>query len=141
MTPAAPGLNLADFEAILARTDPAALLVPTRILRRVIKQDRAVGGLGLRVPHSKCYVIGRDALLRIADRDELGVPAAHELPETLILLRQPDAGRLRARSAAAVLLIAWRFLFHARVHVALAERRFSGPRLWLNCWFSCFITC
>jgi hypothetical protein len=119
-------LAAADLEQLLFQTDPAALLVPPRILRRVIKQDRGIGGVGLQVPHRKSYVIARDALFSIADRDELGVAAGRELPATLLLLPQPDLPRLQLEPAEATLLKYWRLLFHAQVHVALDERRRSG---------------
>src|SRR5437868_5324061 len=115
MTVAAPSLTLIDLEAILVRTDPAVLLVRPRILRRVIKQYRGLSGLGLKVPHYKTCVIGRDELLRFADREQLGIPAGRELPETVILMTQPDEGTLRSRSAASILLVSWRLLFHSRV--------------------------
>ena len=115
-------MSLADLEGIFAQTDPAVLLVPPRILRRVIKQDRGFGGLGMQVPHYKSYVIRRDALLCIADRAELGVPPDRDVSETVILLPQPDAARLRSLSPETILRRCWRFLFHARVHLALEAR-------------------
>ena len=123
MTVAAPGLSLAELEAILTRTDPAVVLVRPRILRRVIKQHHGLGGLGLKVPHYKTCVLGRDALLQIADRDALGIQPGRELPATVILLTQPDARSLRSRSAERILLGSWRLLFHARVHAALDSRK------------------
>jgi hypothetical protein len=96
MTAAAAGLDRDGLAAVLSETDPAAVLVPPRILRRVIKQACALTGPGLQVPHRKCFVTGRDRLLRMVDRDELGVPPARELPETLLLLAEMDASRLAA---------------------------------------------
>jgi hypothetical protein len=122
---AAPELNLADLDAILRRTDPAVLLVPPRILRRVIKQDRRIEGLGLQVPHRKSYLIARDSLLRITDRDDLGLPPNRELPAELVLLPQPALNRL-ARGRDRTLTEYWRLLFHARIHQALAARRAEG---------------
>jgi hypothetical protein len=127
MTAAAPGLDLAGLTAVLARTDPAALLVPPRILRRVIKQDCGLTGFGFQVPHYKTYVIGRDALLRIADRGELGIPPDRDLPETVILLQRPDAKALGKHAASDILLKAWRLLFHARVHIMLGDRKLDEP--------------
>src|SRR5262249_12501761 len=95
----APGLTPGDLERALTRADPAALLVPPRILRCAITQARGLGGRGLQVPHRKSYVIDRDALLRIAGRDELGVPPGRELPPTLLLFPLPDPHRLAARPA------------------------------------------
>jgi len=90
-TPAAqPPIDLALLEQVLLAADPAVCLVPSRILRRVIKADRRLVGLGLRVPHVKSYVISRDALLKLATRGELGVPPGRDLPETVVLLVRPE---------------------------------------------------
>ena len=61
------GLTVAELESALREADASVLLVPPRILRRVIKQDRQVPGPGLRVPHRKTYVVGRQPLLKIAE--------------------------------------------------------------------------
>src|SRR5262245_22614369 len=50
-------LELAELSQQLRSTDPAALLVPPWLLRRVIKEERKVLGLGLRIPHRRCFVI------------------------------------------------------------------------------------
>ena len=65
----------------MCAADPAALLIRSRILRRVIKQDRRLTGFGLRVPHRKSYTIGREPLLEIVDRAELGLAEDAALPE------------------------------------------------------------
>ncbi|HEY7426462.1 MAG TPA: hypothetical protein VH682_19670, partial [Gemmataceae bacterium] len=114
--------TVADLQRLLTRAEPAALLVPPRILRRVIKRDRELTGPGLQVPHRKSYVIDRDRLLRIADRGELGVDPGRELPPTLLLFPLPDSQRLLKRDREARLLKYWRLLFHARIHLALQAR-------------------
>jgi hypothetical protein len=65
------GISVAELERLLTAADPAVLLIPPRILRRVIRRDAGLPGFGLRVPHRKSYLIDRDKLLRIADRREL----------------------------------------------------------------------
>jgi hypothetical protein len=119
-------LTSAELDDLLRRTDPQALLVPPRILRRVIKKDRGLAGLGLQVPHRKSYVIRRDTLLRIADRDELGVAGDQVLPEILLLLPQPDAAKLAQRGPGRTLVKYWRLLFHARVHRVLDQLLAAG---------------
>src|SRR5579871_4491151 len=116
-------LTRVELQRLLTQADPATLLVPPRILRRVIKKDRDLTGPGLQVPHRKSYVIDRERLLQIADRDELGVESNHDLPATVLLLPRPDRERLAERDRGEILLKYWRLLFHARVHVALQERR------------------
>src|SRR6266853_93170 len=105
-------MMVADLERALIAADPAALLVPPRILRRVIKKDAGLTGPGLQVPHRKSYVIRRDALLAIADRTDLGLNPDRELPETVLLFPAPDPRKLRALPPEATLLKYWRLLFH-----------------------------
>jgi hypothetical protein len=117
--PGAPHLDNAGLQRLLTAVEPAALIVPPRLLCRVIKQHRQVPGLSLLVPHRKSYVIGRDELLRIVTRDELSLAPEHELPATVFLLAGLGPRALAARPRPAVLLHFWRLLFHARVHAAL----------------------
>ncbi|HEY5311302.1 MAG TPA: hypothetical protein VIK18_02240, partial [Pirellulales bacterium] len=120
------GVSLAELEAAMRRVDPQALLVPGRILRRVIKQDRQVAGPGLRVPHRKIYLVARDRLWEIVDPSELGLAADARLPERLILIARPEAEVLATMVRARALLKYWRLLFHARVHAALDDRVAAG---------------
>ena len=124
MTAAPPDvLTVAELQRLLTQVEPAALLVPPRILRRVIKKDRELTGPGLQVPHRQSYIVSRERLLQIAAEDELGLEPGRELPPTLILLPQPDRQRLAERDRARALLRYWRLLFHARVHLALQQAR------------------
>jgi hypothetical protein len=120
-TEASPFIGIAELQEILSVADPAALLVSPRVLRRVIKQDRGIAGIGLQVPHRKTYVIGRDALLALADREELGVSAARELPETLVLLGCPYSWLL-SHTRSQALVRYWRLLFHARIDHRLGQQ-------------------
>jgi hypothetical protein len=126
MTAAPAGLDRDRLEAVLSSTDPSAVLVPPRILRRVIKQACALTGPGLQVPHRKSFVIDRDALLRTVNRHELGIPPGRELPETLLLLAEMDPARLAALRPDEALRKYWRLLFHARVHAEFARLRADG---------------
>jgi hypothetical protein len=118
----------AELQRRLQGADGSVLLVPPRILRRVIKQHGKLTAIGLQVPHRKSYVIDRAALLEIADRVELGVEADRELPETVILLSSPSPERIASLGTSEVMLRYWRLLFHARVHRVL-EPRVSADRL------------
>jgi hypothetical protein len=121
-----PGLSLADLELLLRRADPAAVLVRSRILRRVIKRDCRLGGLGLQVPHPHSYAIPRDKLLKITDYEELGLSLDVRLPDTVLLLVAPDTVELSRRTRAETLTRYWRMLFHVRIHAVLDERCASG---------------
>jgi hypothetical protein len=130
-------LDLLELQRILLDVDPGALLVPPRVLRRIIKRDRRLPGFGLQVPHRKTYVIRRDALLQLVERADLQLLLPCDLPETVILLARPDAERLAAQPAGAVLVKYWRLLFHARVHQALdrlqGEGKLSDPEVARRC--------
>jgi hypothetical protein len=128
MTIAAPPLTVAELEGMLRAANPGAVLLPPRRLRRVIKEDRNLGGLGLQVPHRHSYTIGRDRLLGFVPRDELGVPPEPHLPATLLLLPRPDSDDLARKPRGALLRRYWRLLFHARIHAVL-ERQLAEGRL------------
>jgi hypothetical protein len=102
------------IDADLARV--AAVLLEDRVVRRVIKQHRELPGIGLQVPHARCYALPRADLERLVDRDELAAdPGA--LPDDVVIF-----GGSRPALAAgdpAELSRAWRAIFHARVHQAL----------------------
>ena len=78
MTAVPDSLTLETLREMLGAIDPAALLVEPRILRRVIRLDRRLAGLGLFVPHRKSYTIERDRLLAFVDRAELELPPGAE---------------------------------------------------------------
>lgn len=118
-------LTLADLEAAVRSVEPAARLVPPRLLRRVIRTHASLRGFGFRVPHGKTYIISSKELLEIADRDELGLPN-ERLPETVILLERPAAEDLEDKPRGELLLQYWELLFHACVHCQL-ERALVVP--------------
>ena len=121
-------LTRAALEAAIRSVEGRAFLVWPRVLRRVIREDRQFGGLTMRLPHRKSYIIGREALLEIVEPDELGLDSGHELPERVILLPQPSETSLAETPGGAVLLSYWRLVFHARIHLEL-EERFRAGRL------------
>jgi hypothetical protein len=112
-----------ELERILERADPRVVVTSPRILRRVIKRDQELGGFGLQVPHPRNYVLDRDALLDIVDRDELRLPPGRELPDVVILLARPETSELRSLPRDVILVRYWRLLFHARVHAAIHVAR------------------
>jgi len=120
-------LSVQQLRQLIQQAEPSALLIEPRILRRVIKQDRRMGGFGLYVPHHHVYTIQRDRLLVIADRTELELSPADDLPRKVLLLARPtDGDPWEDAPADELLRIYWRLLFHGRVHYELEERRASG---------------
>jgi hypothetical protein len=118
-------MELQALERALLATEARPLLVDARLVRRVIKRHRRLPGVGLQVPHARCYVLRRDALLEIVDRRELG-PAAADLPDDVILLPRPDADELAQTPTAELLRGCWRYAFHARVHLEIERRAAAG---------------
>ncbi len=117
-----PVLSLDAIETLVSQAEPRSLFVEPRILRRVIIQDRRIPGLGIRVPHSKVYTIDRERLLIVADRSELGLSPAEELPRRMILLARPTDDEEFARLTSAERLHAfWRLTFHGRVHAEVEQ--------------------
>jgi hypothetical protein len=123
-------IGLPELESALGSVEPAARLVPPRLLRRVVRLHASLPGLGFRVPHSKTYVIPQKALWEIADRSEIGFGPAEDLPEDVILLERPSGEILEQRPRGEILLYYWELLFHARVHeefhALLKQRRFGA---------------
>jgi hypothetical protein len=118
-------VDLLSVEERLARAPAAPVLVDPRLLRRIIKRDRAVPGIGLEVPHARCYAMRRDALLAIVSAAELGRGAAG-LANEVILLPRPTVAELRREAPEAVLTRLWRAAFHAAVHLEIERRVAAG---------------
>src|SRR4051812_18378293 len=118
-------LTAAELRRAVQQADPTALLVPPRILRRVIRQDRSVGGM--RVPHRRLYLVERTRLPATATRDEMGLPGGAELPAEVLLLPLPDEGELARLPRGEVLLRYSRLLFHGAAHRAFAALKLDEP--------------
>jgi hypothetical protein len=117
-------LPVSSLEMIIRDAAPDALLVDSRLIRRVIRLDRRLPGMGLRVPHVKTYIIERARLLALVDRKELE-PVTELPPVTILLGRPPEKVDLNGGSFEDLLWQYWRLLFHARVHLEI-ENRFSN---------------
>ena len=115
--------SFSAWEATVRAAEPAVLFIEPRILRRVIKQDRRLTGIGFQVPHAHVYTIERERLLVIAERPELDLSPAAELPRSVILLSRAELdGAVSSLTTDEALHWYWRQLFHARVHIALEEQ-------------------
>jgi hypothetical protein len=119
-------LSLAELSRRLREVEPAAFLVPPRIVRRVIKFDGDLSGPGLKVPHRKSYVVDRKRLLEVVEPGELGLAQDVVLPPRLILIAQPEIDLFEERTYGQWLLRTWRLLLHARVHVAIRDKMSTG---------------
>lgn len=105
--------DLAD--AVHAR-DRDALMIEPWMLRRIIRLDQKMTGLGVQVPHWETYTIPRDKLLSFVDHKDLGIEPTRELPEVVVLLSQPRAEAVNSIPTEQLQLRFWRLLFHSWVH-------------------------
>ncbi|MGZ3416430.1 MAG: hypothetical protein ACXVEE_01130 [Polyangiales bacterium] len=105
-----------QLERVLRDTDECACLVDARVLRRVLRKHRGARG-GMHVPHDRCYWVDRASFTSLTSESERG---GGELPEQVILVARPDDGSLRE---------IWRSLFHARVHLALEQRKLGAAEV------------
>ncbi|HEV3117784.1 MAG TPA: hypothetical protein VGY58_12065, partial [Gemmataceae bacterium] len=119
-------IDVAELQQLLETVEPGVILVPPRLLRRVIKRHCKLPGFGLQVPHRKTYVIERDALFRLVDETDLQLPPERRLPPTVVLLGEPDPERLARQTREEVLVKYWRLLLHARVHIVLDRHAKEG---------------
>ena len=79
-----------------------------------------------RVPHRKSFHLPAERARQIVANDELGLENGEPLPEIVILLARPEEHELETMTAATLREHMRRLHFHARVHVALDERRAAG---------------
>src|SRR5579883_3090523 len=110
-------MRLAELQQALRAADPAAVLVPARVLERLIQGQNQLSALFGQVPHRKSYVIDRPTLYRYVDPDELELEPDRLLPYTVILLARPtEPNYLTTVDRGDVLLSYWQLLFHASIH-------------------------
>jgi hypothetical protein len=119
-------LNADELEQLVKRAEPAAFLVPPRLLRRAIKQHRQLGSLAVLVPHRKGYVIDRESLLKCVAPEELCVASDAELPAYAFLMVRPAPERLAKHPPAEALMNHWRLLFHLRIDHEMQQKLTSG---------------
>jgi hypothetical protein len=112
-------MTQADLQKALRAIDPAAVLVSSRILERVIREELQLPNLYWNIPHRKSYVCDRHVLFRHAEQADLELEPDQLLPDEVILLIRPDAEEMSNLERRPLLLKYWRRLFHSRLHVAL----------------------
>jgi hypothetical protein len=96
----------------------SAVLVDPRVVRRVVQGHRDLVGLGLGVPHTHCYAVGRAALWAIVDPSELG-RSREGVPDPVVLVPRPTPNELARSRQPELLAKLWRTIFHAHVHLEL----------------------
>lgn len=102
-----------DLDAAMRRTPAGVVVADSRLVRRVIKAHRRLPGLGLAVPHGRCYALPRKELAVIGAAFELGVSKG-PLPDDVLLVARPWSDGSSTRTE--LLARLWRAAFHAAVH-------------------------
>jgi hypothetical protein len=115
-------VKLDELRLAVREADPAAVLVQSHVLERLIQQVAGLPALPWRVPHRDCLLIDRQELFRHAEQDELDLEHGRLLPAKVILLARPGTDRLAGMEAGEILLDYWRRIFHCAVHRELAAR-------------------
>lgn len=119
-------IKIEDLERRLAAAEPAAILVPSRVMRRVIKQDRGIVFLGRQGNRQTSYVISGASLGSMGASDWVGGALPGGWPETVYLLDRPEPSDLTERPAEAILADTWRRLFRARLRAEIDRKIASG---------------
>jgi hypothetical protein len=119
-------MRLTELQQALREADPAAVLVPPRVIERLIQGQNQLSYLFGQVPHRKCYVVDRATLYRHVDPDELEIEPDRLLPSTVILLSRPSTPNATTQDRESILLTYWRRLFHGYIHRALAQQVNEG---------------
>ena len=119
-------MELDELKRAIEAADPSAVLVPPRILRRILQAQFNVPYMLVHVPHQRCYAFDRQVVFQSVEQDELELEADRLLPPIVILLARPIPEELQSLGREAILSKYWRMLFHAHVHLALEQRHREG---------------
>lgn len=116
MSHAPPAMPYRDA---LATVEPAARVVPTRVLRRVIRRSRDRGTFRPHPVHDRSWWVGRDRLFELLDPHELGLSPTEPAAE-LLLIPAPPPDTPPSHTDI------WRTLFHAAIDRELDAARRTG---------------
>src|SRR5690348_106223 len=119
-------MRVSELQQALWEVERAAILVPARILERLIQQHYKLSGLFGQTPHRKGLVIDRTVMYRYVDQDDLDLDASRVLPQTLLLLARPSQNTITGLDRPTLLLTYWRRLFHVSVDAALEQKVQAG---------------
>jgi hypothetical protein len=119
-------LSARELAHALRSVDPRVVLVPARVLRRIVRGTLQIRGFFRHVPHWDGLTIATESALNFAGRDELNLADDAPLPSHLILLAEPELDPVEVIPRDRLILRYWQALFHARVQLALAETEAEG---------------
>jgi hypothetical protein len=119
-------MTMDAIAADLSALEPAALLVPERIVRRVIRHERRIRGMGLMVPHGRCHVTRGETVREVVRPFELRLESEDEIPAIVLLVGEPEPEGVEEPKQGELRREISRRLFHARVHARLDELATDG---------------
>src|SRR4051812_23288810 len=90
--PLHPGaaMTLAELQRLLTSVEPAAVLVPPRVMEHVVRHALQLSPMTWTVPHVLSWIVEKPALYRWIDHADLPIAQDLFLPPTIILLAWPD---------------------------------------------------
>src|SRR4051794_26589860 len=68
-------LDLAGLESALRQSEPAAMLLPSWLLEKIIAADHEIRAPLFSIPHDRSHVIARERLMQLVADEELPLPA------------------------------------------------------------------
>ena len=120
-------MNLIQLQKSLRAVEPAAVLVPPRVLQNIIKQHWNLSGFYWTVPHRDTFIIDRQTLFfGHVDQEDLALEPNELLPPTVMLLAWPGSEEIPPQECPALLLKYWQLVFHASVHLRLENQWNEG---------------
>ncbi len=119
MSTVAATSRIAELRRALSQADSSAFLVEARVIRRVIRERFGFAKLSSSIPHTESQLVSARDIRHLVHPDELGLSDFSGLPETCILLCEPDEDEMDHWPTQELLQKVWRQLFHARVDLTL----------------------
>ncbi len=116
-------ITIDEISDAIREVDPRARFVSTRVLRRIVRQERGLSVFAMWQSHPESLIVKSSAALRSVDATDLNLDPLAPVPETLLLLESPNPQDMEGSHP---LLVGWMHLFHARVHEELRRLRDSG---------------
>src|SRR6478672_6829506 len=92
-------MTLAELQRLLTSVEPAAVLVPPRVMEHVVRHALQLSPMTWTVPHVSTWIAEKPALYRWIDHADLPVAQDVFLPTTVLLLAWPDEDHLRRTPA------------------------------------------
>ena len=114
-------IELDDLQRAVSAVEPAAILVPRRILRRVIRRDRDLRIFAGAAARQSSYAVAGSSLRNWVTNGEIPFPAGAPWPETVYLLERPEPAEWAAARTGDVLTRIWRGLYRARLREAVGR--------------------